>query len=96
MIGFVRLCSKRRRLTGSDDRGAQQVTPYVSERQVFQVLDKLRLTAAGTDGLPAGALKLQELTMQEWTMTEKVAGVDFAGVDIDGESCRGGHCRSGQ
>ena len=49
---------KRRRQTGRDDRGAQQVTPYVSEWQVFQLLDKLRLTADGTDGLPAWYLKL--------------------------------------
>jgi len=49
---------KRRRQTGRDDRGAQQVTPYVSEWQVFQLLDKLRPTAASTDGLPAWYLKL--------------------------------------
>lgn len=49
---------KRRRQTGRDGRGAQQVARYVSEWQVFQLLDKLRPTAAGTDGLPAWYLKL--------------------------------------
>ena len=49
---------KRRRQMGRDDRGAQQVTQYVSEWQVFQLLDKLRPTAAGTDVLPAWYSKL--------------------------------------
>ena len=42
----------------SQDRGAQQAAEYVSEWRVFQLLDKLRPTSAGTDGLPAWYLKL--------------------------------------
>ena len=49
---------KHRRQMGRDDNGAQLVADYVSEWQVFQLLDKLRPTAAGTDGLPAWYLKL--------------------------------------
>ena len=50
---------KRRRQTGREDRGAQQAAEYVSEWQVFQLLDKLRPTSAGTDGLPAWYLRLR-------------------------------------
>ena len=41
-----------------EDSDAQLVAEYVSEWQVFQVLNKLRPTATGTDSLPAWYLKL--------------------------------------